>query len=57
MTEEQVVLVLGTGNKPLLTGGVVGGISFSLMQYDNHGFTVIFTDGRVHLVTFSPFFD
>jgi hypothetical protein len=62
MTDEQVVRLLGNGNKPLPTGGLTGGALFSWRHYDNHGLTVSFLGDRAgvlraHSVTFRALFD
>jgi hypothetical protein len=62
MTDEEIVRIFGNGDKPLPTGGLVGGILFMWRQYYNYGVTVSFTNDnagvlRVDSVTFWPLFD
>ena len=62
MTDEEIVRMLGVGDKPLPTGGLVSGVLFVWRRYDNYGFTVSFVGDntgvlRVRSVTFRPLFD
>ena len=62
MTDDEVVRLLGNGDKPLPTGGVVGGTSFWWRRYFRQRLTVSFINdgagaGRVQSVEFGPLLD
>src|SRR5262249_5441470 len=59
MTDEEVVRILGKGDKPLPTAGLVGGVLFMWRQYGDNGVTVSFISDnagvlRVDSVTLWP---
>jgi hypothetical protein len=62
MSDEQVVSLLGKGDKPLLTGGVSGGGPFATRSYSRFGISVSYggdKEGalRVNGVNLPPLFD
>jgi hypothetical protein len=42
MTERQVSRILGPQQRPLPTGGLIGGVVFSCWHYDSYGLGVTF---------------
>jgi hypothetical protein len=59
MTDEEIVQILGKGDKPVPTGGVAGCGVFIQREYDKYGFSVnLFSDSagvlRTESVIFQP---